>query len=390
VTIDLKDFKGEAKRLDNLDIPVMAARMSMPEDLVHALDEVESAGSGFDKHGRPAMLFEPHLFYRNLSGAARDKAVRAGLAYRDWKRDYPADSYPRLLRAMEIDEDAALKSASWGRYQTLGSHHRALGYRTPQAMVEAFMDDEETHLEAFVTFVIVNRLDDDLREGRYDVFFSGYNGPLYKQHGYDRKFQTALRKWRTIPDTPVPDEKPAYVDGATVKAVQKKLYNLGYVEVGMADGSWGPKTRGTILAFRADNNLPLVPLIDDELMAALVRASPRPVSEARATATAAELRDKGSRTLAAADRSRDAGVVVAAGGAGVGLIEQLDSWNGVADQATGLLGKLEPYLDSVRDYLPWLLAALGAYIALKQLGIVNFRVQDYREGKSLTEGKNAQ
>ncbi len=390
MTTDLKDFKGEARRLDNLDIPVMAARLSMSEDLVHALDEVESAGSGFDKQGRPAMLFEPHLFYRNLSGASRDAAVKAGLAYPSWKRDYPADSYPRLVRAMEIDAEAALKSCSWGRYQTLGSHHRALGYRSPQAMVQAFMHDEEAHLEAFVTYTIVNRLDDDLREGRYDVFFAGYNGPLYREHGYDRKFQTALKKWRAVPDTPTPGEKPAYVDGATVKAVQKKLYDLGYVEVGMMDGSWGPKTRGTILAFRADHSLPLVPIIDDELMACLIKTAPRPVSEARATATASDLRDKGSRTVAAADRTKEAGITVAGGAVALGVVEQLDSLNGITDRATGLVGKVAPYLGTLNDYLPWLLAGLGIYIVLKQLGIISFRIDDYRNGRSLSEGKDAQ
>lgn len=387
---DLKDFKGEARRLDTLDIPVMAARLSMSEDLVHALDEVESAGSGFDKQGRPKMLFEPHLFYRNLSGAARDAAVKAGLAHKDWRRDYPTDSYPRLVRAMEIDEDAALKSASWGRYQTLGSHHRVLGYRSPHGMVQAFMDDEEAHLDAFVTYTIVNRLDDDLREGRYDIFFAGYNGPLYKQHGYDRKFETALRKWRGIADTPVPGEKPAYVDGATVKAVQKKLYDLGYVEVGMMDGSWGPKTRGTILAFRADHGLPLIPIIDDQLMSELLKTSPRPVSEARAQTTAADLREKGMRTVAAADRSKEAGVTVAAGGVAIGIVEQLDSLNGITDRATGLMGKLGPFVGSLQDYLPWLLAGLGIYIVLKQIGIINFRLEDYRAGRSLSEGKDAQ
>lgn len=383
------DFKGEARRLDNLDIPVMAVRLSMSEDLVHALDEVESAGTGFDKQGRPAMLYEPHLLYRNLTGASRDAAVKAGLAYPSWKRDYPADSYPRLVRAMQIDEEAALKSCSWGRYQTLGSHHRALGYRTAAAMVQAFMDDEENHLEAFVTYTIVNHLDDDLREGRYDVFFAGYNGPLYKQHGYDRKFATALRKWRGVADTPVQGEKPAYVDKETVEAVQKALIKLGYVEVGMADGSWGPKTRGTILAFRADHGMPLVPIIDDTLMSELMKATPRLISEARATTTADDLRDKGSRTVAAADRSKEAGVVVAATGAGVGILEQLESLNGVADRATGIMAKVEPYLGVLKDYLPWLVVGLGVYIVLKQFGIIDFRLQDYRQGRSLTEGKDA-
>lgn len=152
--IDLKDFKGAAARLDAVDIPRMAARINVPEDRVRAVDETESRGSGFDKLGRPKMLFEPHLFYRMLTGADRDKAVAAGLAYPKWKKDYPADSYPRMVKAMAINRDAALKAASWGRYQCLGDHYAMLGYASPDAMVRAFMDDEETHLEGFVTFII--------------------------------------------------------------------------------------------------------------------------------------------------------------------------------------------------------------------------------------------
>ena len=41
----------------------------------------ETTGSGFDKSGRPAMLFEPHVFYRNLSGKRCDSAVKQRIAY---------------------------------------------------------------------------------------------------------------------------------------------------------------------------------------------------------------------------------------------------------------------------------------------------------------------
>ena len=193
--IDLKDFKGAAARLDTVDIPRMAARINVPEDRVHAIDETESLGSGFDKLGRPKMLFEPHMFYRLLSGADRDKAVAAGLAYPKWKKDYPADSYPRMMKAMAINRDAALKAASWGRYQCLGDHFAMLGYSSVDRMVQAFMDDEEDHLEGFVTFIINSGVDDDLRAGRYDVFFRVYNGPAYVQNGYPQAFKINLAKW---------------------------------------------------------------------------------------------------------------------------------------------------------------------------------------------------
>jgi len=46
--------------------------------------EVEAAGSGFDSRGRPKMLFEPHVFYRNLPASMRGEAERQGLASAKW------------------------------------------------------------------------------------------------------------------------------------------------------------------------------------------------------------------------------------------------------------------------------------------------------------------
>jgi hypothetical protein len=197
------DFRGRAKRLDDLDLPRIGHRIGVGEDEIHAFMEVEARGSGFDKQGRPAMLFEPHVFFRELSGSKRDRAVREGLAYDDWRPGkYPADSYPRLKAAMAIDETAALRSASWGLGQILGNNHRDAGYATPQAMVRAFMEDEEDHLEAMVRFLQTNRLDDDLRAHRWVDLARGYNGPQHAKHDYAGRLARAYAKWRGIKDTP--------------------------------------------------------------------------------------------------------------------------------------------------------------------------------------------
>lgn len=204
-----RTFKGAAKRLDDIDLPRIGARIGVGEDEIHAFMDVEAAGSGFDSQGRPKMLFEPHVFYRNLSGAQRATAVARGLAYRDWvSGKYPSDSYPRLLRAMEINETAALKSASWGLGQILGENHAAVGYATPQAMVAAFMEDEEKHLEAIVQFLIANKIDDDLRAHRWAEVARVYNGPAYKKHNYHGRMAAAFAKWQKIRDTPWPPDAP--------------------------------------------------------------------------------------------------------------------------------------------------------------------------------------
>lgn len=198
-------FRGAARRLDDIDLPKLGARIGVGEDEVHAFLDVETLGSGFDNQGRPKMLFEPHVFFRNLTGAKRAQAVAQGLAYQKWGQSpYPRDSYPRLKSACAIDETAALKSASWGLGQVLGENHIAAGYSTPQAMVAAMMADEELQLEAAINFIKYHKLDAALRKHDWAAFAKGYNGAGYKKNAYDTKLADAFRKWSRIKDTPWP------------------------------------------------------------------------------------------------------------------------------------------------------------------------------------------
>ncbi|MER9672431.1 N-acetylmuramidase family protein [Mesorhizobium sp. M0208] len=210
-------FKAAARRLDDTDLPKLGARIGVGEDEMHAFLDVETSGHGFDALGRPVILFEPHVFYRNLSGAKRARAVAAGLAYPKWgEKPYPRDSYPRLKAACAIDETAALKSASWGLGQVLGENHAAAGFATVQAMVEAMMADEEAQLEAAINFIKTNKLDDNLRNHDWAGFAKGYNGAGYRKNAYDTRLAEAYRKWSRIKDAPCPSAGP--VSSAVVPA----------------------------------------------------------------------------------------------------------------------------------------------------------------------------
>lgn len=204
------NFKGKAKRLDDIDLPMIGKMIGVGEDEIHAVLDVEAAGTGFDKQGRPKMLFEPHVFWRELGpGPARDRAAREGLAYARWKPGaYPRDSYPRMAKALAIDEDAALRSASWGLPQMMGFNCKLAGYPTAKAMVEAFLDDEETHLAAMVRFIKATGLGDELQRHDWKGFARGYNGPGFAKNGYDRKLAKAFAKWQKIKDTPLPVASP--------------------------------------------------------------------------------------------------------------------------------------------------------------------------------------
>lgn len=291
-------FKGAAKRIESIDIPRVGKMIGVGEDEIRAVMEVEAAGSGFDKQGRVKTLFEPHLFYRELKGSQRDIAVRSGLAYPNWKRDYPADSYPRIEEAMAINETAALRSCSWGLGQILGSNCKLAGYPTPQAMVAAFADDEDNHLEAMVAFIKAAKLDDELRAHNWAGFARGYNGPQYAKNKYDTKLAASYRKWAKIPDTPWSEDAGAPVvphgqENRSILYVQTSLDRFGYHEVGNIDGKWGSKTAGAIAAFMNDRRMEGQPTITDALYEEIdfcVTANwSRPIAEARATATIKEV-----------------------------------------------------------------------------------------------------
>lgn len=198
-----ENFKGAAKRLDDIDLPKLGAELGVGEDELHAFIDVETRGTGFDDQGRPRILFERHKFYKYLPAAKRAAAVKAGLANKapgGYGKD--SDQYPKLLRAMAIDRRAALYACSWGLGQIMGFNHKLAGYDSVEDMIEAFKADEENHLKAAVAFIKNTGLDDELRRHDWKGFAKGYNGVNYRINRYDERLAEAFEKWRRIKDTP--------------------------------------------------------------------------------------------------------------------------------------------------------------------------------------------
>lgn len=392
----MTNFVGVRKPLDGIDVPRLAHRINVSEDHLRAFMKVEAGSRPYDRQGRPIMLFEPHVFYRALPESKREAAVKKGLAYPKWRPgEYPADSYPRLIEAIKIDEKAALKACSIGLSQVLVENHSQVGFDTPQAMWQAFMDDEEEHVEAMIRFILANGIDDDLRAERWETVARVYNGPGYRKNGYHTKMAAAFAEFRRQADVSWSPDKadPTRIsipEAATVKSVQTRLIELGYPEVGKPDGSWGTKTRAAVLGFRADRGLPIVADIDADLMTALMLAPKREVSEVRASTTAADLRAAGSRPVIAADKASFAGLAVTGGGvlaglseATTGLSDTVDGVKGQIGQVQSLIDALKPLLDSAMSISPIMLLALGGYIIYQQVRVKSVMVENYHEGKYL-------
>lgn len=161
-----------------------------------------------------------------------------------------------------------------------------------------------------------------------------------------------------------------------VREVQTRLKDLGYHEVGAVDGVIGPRTRAAILAFRDDNALPLIPIIDVALAEALERAVPREVAPARAEGLPAQ-----SRIFAAANAQIGLGVMGAAGTLGAQIAPALAEAEQAQDLAARMIALfgMNTWLPAA---LPWIGMVVFVGVILYALKARAARIEDHRTGRT--------
>ncbi|GHT26743.1 peptidoglycan-binding protein [Bacteroidia bacterium] len=193
-----------APQTATLDYAETAALLDVEEAAIRAVCEIESGGrTGFFKDGRPIILFEGHIFWRELKKRGIDPE-KYQTDYRDvlfqkWdKSSYKggAAEYDRMNKAATINEEAAWCSASWGMFQIMGFNHKLCGYDSVREYVQAVKANSNNHLLSFAHFLKSTGIDKPLRTLDWAGFASRYNGPGYKQNQYDVKLQNAYLKYK--------------------------------------------------------------------------------------------------------------------------------------------------------------------------------------------------
>jgi hypothetical protein len=191
-----------ATTLTEDDYARAAKALNVEVAAIKAVAEVESAGSGFLPDGRPSILYEAHIFHQHSKGAHAGAKDRRGVALSSpsWNRALygatGAAQHNRYEDARALNADAANKACSWGMFQILGANHKACGFDTSQAFVDAmWTGGASAHLDAFVAFIKANKLDGALRAKNWAAFAKGYNGPAYAQNAYDKKMAAAYARW---------------------------------------------------------------------------------------------------------------------------------------------------------------------------------------------------
>jgi len=226
-------FEGEVL---SRTVAVAKAHRIEPQALL-AVVEVESAGKSMEMDGKtPCLLFERHIFYRELKKAGKTlqlaRAEANGLAVSAWspstqyKDEGTSEKRPALFnRAANIDEECAIRSCSWGVGQTMGFLAEEMKFTNARAML-AYMraGGVPAQVECMVREIENKSLGPKLNAHSWAAFAKVYNGPGYATNHYDTKMAAAYIKWSkaTLPSPadlpPAPKPKTVTPERAGVGA----------------------------------------------------------------------------------------------------------------------------------------------------------------------------
>lgn len=182
----------------------------VPAAAIWAFAEVEAPTGGFDSSGQPRILFEGHKF-SEFTGGQYDQS-HPNISYPRWDRTKYAKGptpdarnqaeHRRLQEAERLNRFAALKSASWGRFQLMGFNYQACGFPSIQSFINAMYASEDAQLQAFVKFMQTDRggkgarlLREAVKTEKWGPLAEFYNGAGYRDNGYDTKLAAAYERY---------------------------------------------------------------------------------------------------------------------------------------------------------------------------------------------------
>ena len=204
-------FENNSKFLSEKNLIEFSTLYNLDLAIVKAVNEVESRGKGFLIDGRPKILFEGHVFWkelikRNINPEKILTSKNSDVLYKKWtKKFYKGGSgeYFRIERASKIVnsdkcKEAAYCSVSWGSFQIMGYHFKDLGYATIWEFVEKMNLNESEHLLAFGKYLKKFNLIPLLQKKKWASFAKAYNGKDYAINGYDTKLEKAYKKYSKL------------------------------------------------------------------------------------------------------------------------------------------------------------------------------------------------
>lgn len=185
------------------DYQIVGERLGIEPAAIRAFADVESASSGFLEDGRPRILFEGHIFWRQLKSRGIDPTQfvkgNEDILYQRWTNEHykkGAAEWKRLERARLINVDAANESASWGAFQVMGFNYSLCGYPSVEEFVKS-AHDVYGQLNIFIGFIQANpKIVIALAQKDWPTVARIYNGAGYAANKYDEKLEKAYNRYK--------------------------------------------------------------------------------------------------------------------------------------------------------------------------------------------------
>ena len=183
-----KDFEDAAKLL-GCDVAA-----------VKAIKEVESGKAPFLSSGFPTMLFEAHIFYKQLGNSVGQYiGSHKNIISKSWDKSLYKGGENEVLRLREawnISPKGAAMSASYGAFQICGFNYSMCGYKSALEYLGKVWLGEKEQLEAFVRFIKASGIAPHLKNHNWAEVAKKYNGAGYKANSYDTRLAKAWAKYK--------------------------------------------------------------------------------------------------------------------------------------------------------------------------------------------------
>jgi len=251
----MQQFVGSSRALSTLGLSAATGAIGVAVEELWAVIAVETSGCGFLADRRPQILYERHVFHALTHGRFDDGDI-SDAASGGYGAGGP-HQYGRLDRALQLNRDAALQSASWGLGQILGRNCAMAGYADVDSFVQAMVESEDRQLAAVASFIRAAGLDAALQAHDWSRFARGYNGPAYAMNQYDIRLRGEYHKCAA-----------GVLPSLDIRAAQLYLCFNGF-NPGPIDGFLGPLTRSAIIDCQREHGLPQTGEVDDALLALL-------------------------------------------------------------------------------------------------------------------------
>ena len=189
----------------------LSKELGVEKEVLKAVAEVESRGKGFinlNGERKAKILYERHYMYRQLAKKKSNKYDLNTLSQENPnivnklaqpRGTYGSEEhqYEKLAIAKNIDNDSAIQSCSWGKFQVMGSYYSYGGYATPTEFEEAMHLCELQQFIYFKNFLskVSPAIIKPMRDKNWAMIAEIYNGHDYRAGSYDIKMKNAYNKY---------------------------------------------------------------------------------------------------------------------------------------------------------------------------------------------------